>query len=147
MPTCIDGKPFKMDPLIYKPPAAMPGPAPNRAAAGARGTVRSEPAAPVALADWRFSHPSPALLVSINIGSLVQSPIWTTLFSALSASKASDMEKARAALSDVGQVLISVSANGTAEPSVLMLAKGNVDGPLGSMLRSGAGMQSKRLDA
>jgi len=40
-----------------------------------------------------------------------------------------------------------VSPNGTANPSVLMLARGNVDGAFGAMLRSGTGTQSKRLDA
>ena len=147
MPTCIDGKPFKMLELS-KPPMVNPLPAPNRApAASARATVRSQPAAPVALADWRFSHPSPALLINVNIGSLLQSPVWTALASAWGAGKATEIEKVRAALSDIGQLLISVSPNGTANPSVLMLARGNVDGALGSMLRSGAGMQSKRLDA
>ena len=147
MPTCIDGKPFKMLDLS-KPPTVTLFPPPNRApAAGAIGTVRSQPAAPVALADWRFSHPSPALLINVNIGSLLQSPVWTALASAWGAGKATEIEKVRAALSDIGQVLISVSPNGTANPSVLMLARGNVDGALGSMLRSGAGMQSKRLDA
>src|SRR5437667_9842603 len=63
MPTCIDGKPFKMLDLS-KPPTVTLLPPPNRApASGARGTVRSQPAAPVARADWRFSHASPALLV------------------------------------------------------------------------------------
>jgi len=123
-------------------------PPPNRApAAGAIGTVRSQPAAPVALADWRFSHPSPAMLINVNIGSLLQSPVWTALASAWGAGKATEIEKVRAALSDIGQLLISVGPEGTEKQSVLMLARGNVDGALGSMLRSGAGMQSKRLDA
>src|SRR5207245_1428201 len=50
-------------------------------------------------------------------------------------------------LSDVGQLLISVASSGTANPSVLMLAEGNVDGAFGAVLRSGAGMQAKHLDA
>jgi hypothetical protein len=145
MPTCIDGRP-----MVFKPLTGMsvPAPPPSR---GARRTVRS-PAQPegsvsgVAIHDWRFSHPAPAMLVSVNIGSLLQSPLWTALFPAASVD-AADIEKARSALSDIGQVLISVTQNDTAKPSVVMLVRGNIDGALGSLMRSGSGMQAKRLDA
>ena len=74
------------------------------------------PAADSAFEDWRFAHTAPAALISVNIASLVQSPIWTTLFPALSAGgsgwTAEDLNKARSALSDMGQVLISGSTGG-----------------------------------
>jgi hypothetical protein len=103
--------------------------------------------AEVPLHDWRFSHSSPAMLINVNIKSLLQSPIWTALFSTWTAGGSADLEKARLALSDIGQVLISISPNRAKTPSVLMLAMGNVDSALGAMLRSSAGMQSKRLNA
>lgn len=152
MPTCIKGKPLGDigAGIIYKPPVTPAAPAGT-----ARRTAR--PQAPevnsltaVKLEDWRFSHPSPAMLISINIGSLLRSPVWATLFAAGAGSaqwKPADLEKARTALSEIGQMLISVSPNGTANPSVLMLARGNVDGAFGAMLRSGSGAQAKRLDA
>ena len=147
MPTCIKTGPFNLDAInggLYKPPKTPP------AAAAPRPHVQPamRSVTEVALQDWRFSHLSPAMLISINVASLLKSPIWTALFSAWGVEvKAADMEKVRAALSDVGQMLISVSPNGTASPSVLMLAKGNVDGAFGSWLRSGDGIQSQRLDA
>jgi hypothetical protein len=141
MPTCIGGKPIDLSKglsgTLYKPPTTKPAPS---------AKAEPGPVAKVALEDWRFSHPAPAMLISINIGSLLRSPLLTNLFAASGAAVA-DIEKARAALSDVGQVLISVTANGTATPSVVMLAKGNIDGALGSLLRSESGMQAKRLDA
>jgi hypothetical protein len=154
---CVDGHPLKLDfskmqEMVSQQPNLAPAPS-----AGARRTVRSKPPAhpetrspgEVALQDWRFSHPSPAILVNINVGSLLQSPLWKTLFSAWGAGslKTADFEKARSALSEIGQVLISVTANGTRNPSVLILARGDVDGALGGLLRSGGGMQAKRLDA
>ena len=149
MPTCINGRPIgdALEKTLYKPPAKTPS-----LGAGARGTspsqVRPEmsPVTEVTLQDWRFSHPAPAMLISLNIGSLTRSPIWATLLPALGAGP-EDIEKARVALSDVGQLLISVTANGTTNPSVLMLARGNVDGALSALLRSGSGMQARRLDA
>src|SRR5438552_15879546 len=124
MPTCIKGKPLKMTDfnsgVIYKPPVSSGAPA---AAAPRSGRTQARPVAPMGLADWRFSHSSPAMLISMNIGSLLQSPVWTPPFSALGANGA-DSEKARAALGDIGQLLISIQ-NGTPSPSVLMLAKGN----------------------
>src|SRR6185295_18058229 len=101
----------------------------------------------VPLHDWRFSHLSPAMLLNVNIKSLLQSPIWTTLFSTWTAGGAADLEKARLALSDIGQALISIGPSRGKSPSVLMLAMGNVDSPLGALLRSSEGMQSKRLNA
>jgi hypothetical protein len=157
MPTCIDGRPFKNVDLgsvgIYKPPASAPA-----SSGGARSTARPpqrqqapEASPDVALQDWRFSHSSPALLININIKSLLQSPIWKTLLSVWAAGgvdlKAEDVDKVRSALGDIGQLLISVSANRTSTPSVLILAKGNVDSALGLLLRSDPSMQSKRLDA
>jgi len=144
MPTCINGKPFKMIDLngVYKNPVSNRAPG---AAAPRTSRTQAQVVAPLGLADWRFSHTSPAMLININLGSLLQSPVWTPLFNALSGN-GSDGEKARAAMSDVGQILISIQ-NNTASPSVLMIAKGNVDGAMGAVLRSGAGMQSNRLDA
>jgi hypothetical protein len=101
----------------------------------------------VPLHDWRFSHLSPAMLINVNIKSLLQSPVWTTLFSTWTAGGVADLEKARAALSDIGQVLISIGPRRSKGPSVLILAMGNVDSPLGALLRSSEGMQSKRLNA
>jgi hypothetical protein len=144
MPTCINGKPMKMIDLssVYK----MPAPSGAQSAAPTRSRrTQEQPAAPMGLADWRFSHSSPAMLISLNLGSLLQSPVWAPLFSSLGAT-GTDSEKVRAALSDIGQILLSIQ-NGTATPSVLMLAKGNVDSAMGALLRSGSGMQSKRLDA
>jgi hypothetical protein len=145
MPTCFDGRP-----IVFKPLTGMPAAAPQPSRAVHR-TVRSRSqpegsVSEVALQDWRFSHPAPAMLMSVNIGSLLQSPLWTALFPAASVD-AADIEKARSALSDVGQVLVSVTLNGTAKPSVLMLVRGSIDGALGSLMRSGSGMQAKRLDA
>src|SRR5207244_1689640 len=92
---------------------------------------------PVALQDWRFSHSSPALLISVNIASLLRSPVWNNLLPA----------NARSALSEIGQVLISIEANSTTSPSVLMLARGSIDDPMGMWLRSSADTDAKRLDA
>src|SRR5207249_244946 len=111
MPTCINGRPIgdALERTLYKPPAKTPSPG-----AGARGTSRSQarpemsPVTEVTLQDWRFSHPAPAMLISLNIGSLTRSPIWATLLPALGAAP-EDIEKARVALSDVGQLLISVT--------------------------------------
>jgi hypothetical protein len=135
MPTCI-----KIQPLIYKPSATPPA-VPRRTAAS-QGGPELRPA-DVPLSDWRFADSSPGLLVSINIGSLLRSP----LLAALLPAPAADIEKARAVLTGVGQILISLTPNGTVKPSVLMMAKGDVDGPVGIWLRSGAGMESRRIDA
>src|SRR5258706_15326133 len=91
MPTCIDGRPIKNIDLgtvgIYKPPTGG-----SATSGAARGTARPQQhqqpaqarsAVEITLQDWRFSHQSPAMLININIKSLLQSPIWTTLFSAL----------------------------------------------------------------
>jgi hypothetical protein len=103
------------------------------------------------VAQWSFAHPSPAILVSLNVGSLLRSPVWTELFGVREGSgadwNAADLERARAALSEIGQVFISMSRGGAASPSVLMLARGNIDSALGAALRSGGGLQAKRLDA
>ena len=152
MPTCIKTGPLNLEAInggLYKGPKSGPATAPRprvQPATRANPTIRSIER--VTLHDWRFSHPSPAMLISINLGSLLKSPLWTGLLSAWGVDvKPAEMENIRAALSDVGQMLISVSPNGTASPSVLILAKGNLDGAFGSWLRSGGGMQSKRLDA
>ncbi len=135
MPTCIDVRPIGDLQTLYKSPKLAVKPA-----------VRPEPtqAERTVLQDWRFSHTSPAMLISINIGSLLRSPLLAAL---LAGTPSAEIEKARAALSDLGQVLISVGPSGTSTPSVLILAKGDLDGAFGSILRSGSGMQSKRLDA
>jgi hypothetical protein len=150
MPTCIKITPFDINSLgLYKPPIAgapkTSGPA--RPAQPRQKPVELTSPAEVPLQDWRFSHLSPAILINVNIKSLLQSPIWKTLFSAWTAAGAVDMEKARLALSDIGQLLISISPNHTRNPSMLMLARGNVDSAFGALLKSGAGMQAKRLDA
>src|SRR5258708_2420333 len=153
--TCSDSiKPFDIKPFdinslgIYKPPVAGA----HQTSGQSRPKPRPQPLAltsppEVPLQDWRFSHLSPAILINVNIKSLLQSPIWSTLFSSWTAVGTADIEKARLALSDIGQVLISISPNGTRNPSMLMLARGNVDSAFGSLLKSGAGMQAKRLDA
>jgi hypothetical protein len=144
-PTCTDGHPLVFKPLTGMPSATLP---PNRSASR---TVRAQgqpegPVSGVALQDWRFSHPAPAMLISINIGSLLQSPLLAALFPA-AGMDAADIEKARSALGDIGQVLISITQNGTTKPSTLILVRGNIDSALGSLMRSGSGMQAKRLDA
>jgi hypothetical protein len=151
MPTCI-----KMAPI---PPGVLTGVPAGKPTPGAGGGAPAQPrqsrpmsSAPaysgpvsaVALHDWRFSHSSPGMLININIKSLLQSPIWNVMFGSLL--QEADLDKARAALGDIGQILVSMSPNHTSSPSVLMLAKGNVDSALGAMLRSSAGMQAKRLD-
>jgi hypothetical protein len=151
MPTCIKTGPVKLDAInggLYKAPKTAPA-APRTISPSTRSITPSmqSPTA-VTLQDWRFSHISPAMLISINLGSLLKSPVWPALLSAWGVNvKPADMDKIRAGLSDVGQLLISVSPNGTATPGVLVLAKGNMDGPFGQWLRTGDGMQSKRLDA
>jgi len=100
----------------------------------------------MALQEWQFSHSSPAVLMSINIGSLAKSPVWTALLSGVSGVSAADLEKARAAASDLGQVLISVDRGSLQNPSILILTRGNVDTPFGMWLRSGAGLKAVRLD-
>jgi hypothetical protein len=139
MPTCINGAPIDVSTItgVYKPSTA-----PVRTGSTVRRQSPPDmspvaPVVPVALQDWRFSHSAPALLVSVNIASLLKSPVWSTMLP----------QNARAVLGEVGQLLISVEPNGGATPSVLMLAKGYIDGALGSWLRSGAEMQAKRLDA
>jgi hypothetical protein len=140
MPTCIKTGPIDLSTInpVYKPSTG-----PSRPVGGTRRTTPSSsmpdmaPAPPVALEGWRFSHSAPALLISVNIASLLKSPVWNPILPAA----------ARSALSEIGQLLISVDANGAANPSVLMLAKGNIDGALGAWLRSSAGMDARRLDA
>src|SRR5580704_4680467 len=86
MPTCFDGRP-----LVFKPLTGMSAPAPPPSR-GPRRTVRPqtqpEGSAEVALQDWRFSHPAPAMLLSVNMGSLLQSPLWAALFPAASVNAA-----------------------------------------------------------
>src|SRR5262249_17101590 len=116
MPTCI-----KIGPVgnlseigIYKGPiigAPITG-APEIGGGAAPRTAspyQTSPAVEVPLHVWRFSHSSPAILVNVNIKSLLQSPIWAALFSTWTAGAEADLEKARLALSDIGQVLISIS--------------------------------------
>ncbi len=138
-------KPIDIEALTgpkYRPPGGVPstGAAPRRTA---RPNTAPEPMMPVALHDWRFAHPSPALLLSVNIRSLLKSPIWGTLLPV----PVADLEKARPSLSAIGQILLSLNPGGTAAPSLLILAKGEVDGLAGAWLRSGEGLQAKRLDA
>jgi len=151
MPTCLKTGPLNLDNVhgLYKPPTTVPLPASRpRVQPAPRSITPVTHTTEVMLQDWRFSHLSPAILISINLGSLLKSPIWIPLLSAWGVNvKPADMERIRGALSDVGQMLISVSPNGTATPSVLMLAKGNIDGAFGSWLRTGDGIQYKRLDA
>ena len=155
MPTCFNGKPLAIgngmiapDPNLNLKPITPGGATTvplNRSAQAGR-----TPVAAMALQDWRFSHPAPAMLVSINIGSLLQSPMWASLFSSLGggdALKIAAIEKARASLSDIGQLLVSISANGTKNPSALVLARGNIDSAVGTWLRSSPGTQIKRIDA
>ncbi len=111
----------------------------------------NDPVSAMALQDWRFSHPTPALLVSINFGSSLQSPLWASLLSALGAGgeelKVAAIERARSALGGIGQLLVSISFNGTQNPSALVLAKGNVDSAASTWLISSPGTQFKRIDA
>ena len=159
MPTCLKIGPLDnlseaglyKGPIIGAPITGRPktGGATRRPASSQQRQqpLQRRSAADVTLHDWRFSHQSPAMLVNVNIKSLVQSPIWTSLFSTWTAGGAVELDKARSALSDIGQVLISISPSRTKSPSVLMMAMGNVDSALGAMLRSGAGMEAKRLNA
>jgi len=136
-------KPIDIEALTgpkYRPPGGVPSTGPRRTA---RPNTAPEPMIPVALHDWRFAHPSPALLLSVNIRSLLKSPIWGTLLPV----PAADLEKARPSLSAIGQILLSLNPGGTTAPSLLILAKGEVDGLAGAWLRSGEGLQAKRLDA
>ena len=100
----------------------------------------------VPLHDWRFSHLSPAMLVNVDIKVCASIAALDALFSTWTAGGAADLEKARLALSDIGQVLISIGPSPGKGLSVLMLAMGNVDSELGALLRSSQ-MQSKRLSA
>ncbi|MEO7653688.1 MAG: hypothetical protein ABIZ80_24785, partial [Bryobacteraceae bacterium] len=108
---------------------------------------RDIPASAVPLQDWRFAHSSPAMLMVINVKSLVQSPLLATVFSMLGGAGAKELDNIRAAVSDVGQILISVAASNGEAPSTLMLIRGNVDGPLSTVLKSSKGMQTHRIDA
>jgi hypothetical protein len=151
MPTCIKMAPIPPGVLTGVPvgtPSPRVGggapPQPRQSRPVSSAPAYSGPVSAVALHDWRFSHSSPGMLININIKSLLQSPIWKILFGSVLPD--ADLDKARAALGDIGQILVSMSPNHTSSPSVLMLAKGNVDSALGAMLRSGAGMQAKRLD-
>ncbi len=154
---CPNGRPVSADnPLVFYTP---PPPSINLPAAGGSSHRSAPPAArqpartPVsemALQDWRFSHQAPAMLVSINMASLLQSPMWASLFSELGVGGANlqtaAIDNVRSALGDIGQILVSISANGTKNPSVLMLARGNMDSPAGAWLRSNPGTQIKRID-
>jgi hypothetical protein len=159
MPTCFNGKPLAIGNGLalpdrnYRVTPITPGPSglPSYKAAPAAPQAGRTPAPETVLLDWRFSHPMPAMLISINIGSLLQSPMWASFFSSLGAGGAelqrAALEKARSALSDVGQILVSLSLNGTKNPSLLVMAKGNMDGAVGAWLRSSPETQIKRIDA
>src|SRR5207247_4425635 len=103
MTTCIKGEPFKMPGGVIYNPGKMPGGVIYNPGGVPKGTSSPRDGAPaqpraarppavqprslisvdaVALHDWRFSHLSPAMLVNINIKSLLQSPIWKKLVSA-----------------------------------------------------------------
>src|SRR6266481_2275589 len=127
MPTCIKMGPIPPGVLTGFPagtPAPRVNPAPSQPRASRPPSTPSGsfgstgPVSAMALHDWRFSHSSPSLLININIKSLLQSPIWKALFAGANVADA-DLEKARAALGDIGQILISISPNHTSSPSVL----------------------------
>jgi hypothetical protein len=152
MPTCIKTGPLNLDSInggLYRPaaPSQSSSPAPRHPAAVQPRMSAPGPMTEVALEDWRFSHPAPAMLISVNLVSLLGSPLCGTLLSGAADFTPADLDRTRRVLSDVGQLLVSVSPTASGKPSVLMLAKGNLDGPLGGLLRSGAGMQTQRLDA
>jgi hypothetical protein len=144
MPTCIKMQPLTVDALrggLYDPKkSSSSAPAPRRASTPPARIQWTAPN-PVALRDWRFSHPSPAILMSLNFGSLSQSPLWNRLLSGWA--EPADIEDSRKALAGAGQALLSIRPNGGAM-SVLMLARGGLAGSLGASL--GPGMQSKRID-
>ncbi len=159
---CPNGRPVSADnPLVFYTPPGLTQSGPVNSPPRSGGSRPSAPAlapqtgrAPasaMALQDWRFSHQSPAMLVSINIASLLQSPMWAQLFSAFGAGGANlqtaAIDKIRSSLGDIGQILVSISPNGTKNSSVLVLAKGNIESPAGAWLRSSPGTQVKRIDA
>src|SRR6266851_1054638 len=92
------GKPIDFKPY-HLPPS---GSAPRRTSRPSASPMSAVPIGQVALHDWRFAHSSPALLLSVNIGSLLKSPLWGTLLPV----SAPDLERARAALSGIGQILL-----------------------------------------
>jgi hypothetical protein len=149
-PTCIKTGPMDLSSITnpgYHNPNAKSSPS---RATKPRPTPQAMPALvnlppQTGLQDWRFSHTSPAMLMNINITSLAASPLWNNIAPSLGLTPG-DLGNVRAALTGVGQLLVSIVPNGRLAPSVLTLAKGQIDGALGDWLKSGGGSQALRLD-
>jgi len=103
--------------------------------------------------DWRFAHPKPELLMSINVGKIVRSPFLAQSIQE-SFSMTSDVDKAKLdlILKMVGTIeRVQVSLRSTQvknDPDYLVLVTGNLDNMVRQMLTQqskGSGVVSREL--
>lgn len=107
-------------------------------------TVHASPVvAPKAMdlskADWRFAHPKPDLLASINVGNIVRSPLLAqSLQESFKLTSDADRAKIDLILKMVGTVeRVQISIRETQvknDPDLLVLVTGNLDGMVRQML-------------
>ncbi len=103
--------------------------------------------------DWRFAHPNPTFLASINIGTLMRSALMDAIWKrgaeqAGSAVSAADIEKARAFFADVDRICISIRPGAKGQADGLILFTGRFENdPLTALLQSAKGVTWRRIDA
>lgn len=139
---CHPGEPdqFKMyrfngTELVKPPSQASPQPVIPPVAQAARPAATRTPVKPLDLSkvDWRFAHPKPDVLLSINLGNIVRSPfLRESLEQSFNMSSDADRAKLDAILKMVGSVdrmQISLAAAPPKEegPDYLILITGNLD--------------------
>jgi hypothetical protein len=94
---------------------------------------------PLTKPDWRFAHPKPDLLASVNVGSIVRSPLMAQSL-AQSFKLTSDADRAKVdlilkMLGTVDRVQISIQSTQVKnDPDFLVLVTGNLDGMVRLML-------------
>jgi hypothetical protein len=140
---CNPGKPIEFQDLKVAPARPLPRPV---AAETSRVTPAHVVPATIDLTkvDWRFAHPKPDLLLSINVGSIVRSPFLAQSLQE-SFNMTSDVDRAKIdlILKMVGTVeRVQVSLHSTQvknDPDFLVLVTGHLD----SMVRQMLTQQSK----
>jgi hypothetical protein len=127
-------------------PAANPKPA-ARPIAAALKTID------VAKTDWRFAHPKPDLLLAINVGTITRSPFFQQMVQEAMKKVDSDQQKAQinmglAIVKGIERVQISVHSTAAgADPDVLVLVTGQLDGMIRQMITQGGpkGMVTREI--
>jgi hypothetical protein len=98
--------------------------------------------APGGQVDWRFAHPNAAMLMSVNLRTLLSSPAMETVFNQISSQIGgqvpgigpAELAKARAWMNNIDRLYISVQS-ATSNPQAVMIITGRFDNAFLSTLQ------------